>query len=107
MGLDELLEAVGVGSEVILPSQLGRVREAVPEMVLVAAVLEDAIRTYLRAGGKRREVVVYETREWIEDESMEPFSFLWSCDVLGLEAGILRTRLAAGLVRISSRAKRG
>jgi hypothetical protein len=76
------------------------------EMKLLMAVLEDAIRCYLRNAGAderqhRREFI--EVKNWFQSkESAGPagtFSFENLCDVLGLEPDRLLARLAIMTIR--------
>ena len=76
---------------------LQRPSEQTPELRLMAAVLEDAIRTFCRfagsqALGSRR--LFKETAEWFETSVVSwPFSFENICDALGLEAEWIRRLL--------------
>ena len=67
------------------------------ETRLVFAVLEDAIRTYLRLrdSSRRRDRVEFaEVARWFEARTgAVPFSFEYICEVLELEPGSFRTRL--------------
>jgi hypothetical protein len=68
------------------------------ERRLMLAVLEDAIRTLLLA---RRTAIprkrLLRDLEWVESTSQtEPFAFETICDVLGIDPGYLRGRLATG-----------
>jgi hypothetical protein len=85
----------GVG---ILPIQYGESRRrklpAEGERKLLFAVLEDAIRTYLRhrdsAVARNNEDFV-EAAEWLSsDEEDGPFAFVNVCEALGIEADCLR-----------------
>ena len=72
--------------------------EASGERRLMLAVLEDAIRTLLlaRRTALPRKRLVSELA-WLESRSRaEPFAFESICDVLGIDAGWLRGRLATG-----------
>lgn len=74
--------------------------EAFGERRLMLAVLEDAIRTVLlaqRSGVSRKRLL----RElaWLRSSNVsEPFAFESICDVLGLDASYLRSRLVRGAV---------
>jgi hypothetical protein len=69
------------------------------ETRLVFAVLEDAVRCYLRnvnsTRSSEREQFA-EVLRWFEAGagSNSPFSFEYVCDVLGIDAGSLRSRLS-------------
>jgi hypothetical protein len=62
------------------------------ELALVAAILEDAIRSLSRrdpSGPRRREFV--EARDWLLDDGRAwPFAFRNVCDLLGVDAAALR-----------------
>ena len=86
----------GVG---ILPVQFGESRRrklpSEGERKLLFAVLEDAIRTYLRhrdsglAARNNEEFV--EAVEWLSvDDDSSPFTFLNVCEALGIEPDCLR-----------------
>ena len=76
----------------------GMANEAFGERKLMLAVLEDALRTLLlakRAPVPRKRLM--NELAWLESTShAEPFAFESICDVLGIDAGYLRGRLAAG-----------
>ena len=82
-----------------LPAQywkaFARTQELGPEKRLLAAVLEDAVKSYRTlafAGGRR----FLEVEAWIfGDDHKNPFSFRNICDVLGLSASRLRQSLRA------------
>jgi len=87
----------GVG---ILPGQYGSMcRRKLPaegERRLLFAVLEDAIRCYLkhRDGDQacRKDPEFLEAARWLSsDEESGPFSFVTVCEVLGINADRLRT----------------
>ena len=106
--------------EQILPVQfaelLQRSAERTPELRLMAAVLEDAIRTLCRCTGSpgvRRQRLFSETADWFESPDVSwPFSFENICDALALEPGWVRRLLrrwqaaqtprAQGLAKIPS-----
>ena len=79
--------------EQILPVQfaesLQRSAERTPELRLMAAVLEDAIRTFCRCSGSagvRRRRLFRETADWFESPDVRwPCSFENICDALALE----------------------
>jgi hypothetical protein len=86
----------GVG---ILPIQYGESRRrklpSEGERKLLFAVLEDAIRTYLRHRDKgveaRNNEEFVEAAEWLSsDEEGGPFAFVNVCEALGIEADCLR-----------------
>lgn len=75
-----------------------RVARCEPEIRLVLAVFEDAIRllehgpAYATAGKwARREWA--DAMAWLKDDSVTPFSLAWCCDVLGWDAEAVRVRL--------------
>jgi len=106
--------------EQILPVQfaelLQRSVERTHELRLMAAVLEDAIRTFCRCSGSagvRRRRLFRETADWFESPDVSwPFSFENICDALALEPGWVRRLLrrwqaaqtprAQGLAKIPS-----
>ena len=87
--------------EQILPVQfaelLQRSSEPTPERRLMAAVLEDAIRTFCRCAdsrGVRRKRLFSGTADWFESPDVRwPFSFANICDALALEPGWVRRLL--------------
>jgi hypothetical protein len=76
---------------------LQRSAERTPELRLMAAVLEDAIRTFCRGPGSRgvrRQRLFRETADWFESSDVTwPFSFENICDALALEPGWVRRLL--------------
>jgi hypothetical protein len=64
----------------------------VSELALVAAILEDALRSLSRrdpAGPRGREFI--EARDWLLDDGRAwPFAFRNVCDLLGVDAAALR-----------------
>jgi len=68
-----------------------------PELRLMAAVLEDAIRTFCRCTGSRggpSQDEIQETAEWFESSDVTwPFSFENICAALGLESEWIRQLL--------------
>ena len=69
------------------------------ETRLVFAVLEDAVRCYVRNASSSRRAdreQFHEVIRWFNanDGSRSPFSFEYVCDVLGIEAAPLRSRLS-------------
>jgi hypothetical protein len=90
----------GVG---ILPIQYGESRRrklpSEGERKLLFAVLEDAIRTYLRHRDKgveaRNNEDFVEAAEWLSsDEEGGPFAFVNVCEALGIEADCLRAGIS-------------
>ena len=68
------------------------------ETRLVFAVLEDAVRCYVKSGASSRRSdreQFDEVQRWFHAEpgSRSPFSFEYVCDVLGIEPSALRARL--------------
>jgi hypothetical protein len=87
----------GIG---ILPSQYGNMcRKKLPaegERKLLFAVLEDAVRCYLknRDSGQtsRSDPEFLEAAEWLSsNEETGPFSYIKVCEALGINADFLRT----------------
>jgi hypothetical protein len=84
--------------ELLLPAQFyGRRRGARKldgERRLILAVLEDAVRTYVRLAasvrGRRR---LEEVRHWFDSTARHPFSFEHICEVLEADPEALRKRL--------------
>jgi hypothetical protein len=87
--------------DLVLPVQFNdltrRRRSADGELRLALAVLEDAVRTYVKGapprrrarGGKR----FLEVSDWFESNASSPFSFEYICEVLGTNPDSLRRRL--------------
>ncbi len=73
---------------------LQRASERTPELRLMAAVLEDAIRTFCRCAGSRgvrNQRLFRETAEWFDSSDASwPFGFENICDALGLEPDWIR-----------------
>jgi hypothetical protein len=65
---------------------------------LMRAVLHDAIHRYVR-----REV---ESMEWIADDGIDPFGFVFVCDELGIDARRLRAELPLWRDRMSKGASK-
>ena len=95
---DDLLPSIfqGIG---ILPAQYGNMcRRKLPsegERKLLFAVLEDAIRRYLRHrdGDEegRKDPEFLEAADWLSsDEESGPFAFVRVCEALGINADRLR-----------------
>ena len=85
----------------ILPDQFAHSRHQhtrrIPELSLMLAVLEDAIRTFSRSAGSRRrrhQRLFAEEAAWFESHDVErPFAFESICDALGLEPAWIRRGL--------------
>lgn len=92
--IDEFLERAGGTPESILPSQLIRNLDYTAEIRLVFAVLEDAIRVYVKYDPIGRKPPIYfDTLEWFYSDGWWPFSFLAVCQILDIEPGKFRQRL--------------
>ena len=84
---------------VLLPSQLAKHRERShsPELRLVVAMFEEALRCVIsfadaRRGRQRRDFL--EARDWFLDDGREwPFGFVNVCDLLGLDPEAVRQSL--------------
>ena len=92
--LNSIFEGIG-----ILPAQYGAMcRRKLPsqgERKLLFAVLEDAIRCYLKHRDsdaiRQMDPDFVEASEWLSsDEEIGPFSFVRVCDALGINADRLR-----------------
>lgn len=75
------------------------------ETRLVFAVLEDAVRCYVKTvnSSRRCDREQYdEVQRWFHAEAgiHSPFSFEYVCDVLGIEPAALRSRLGLSLIHI-------
>ena len=87
-----------LASEHLLPVQftelLQRPSGRTPELRLMAAVLEDAIRSFCQCAGSRgvrSQQLFRETAEWFESHDVSwPFAFENICDVLALEPDWIR-----------------
>lgn len=105
MELVERMEEMIGGHEqdILLPEQYNELRrrrhELQGEIKLMFAVLEDAIHCYLKlncmtAQSRRRRILLYEVREWINSKNSKGlFAYETLCEVLGVDAGRLRTVL--------------
>ncbi len=90
-----------LASEHLLPVQftelLQRPSGRAPELRLMAAALEDAIRSFCECAGSRgvrSQQVFRETAEWFESHDMSwPFAFENICDALALEPDWIRRLL--------------
>lgn len=97
--MDDLLDSMGAGPSLILPSQLARSQHATAEMRLYIAVLEDAIRIYKRDGAKRKPKIRDDVIEWFfDDGGRGPFSFRGICEVVGIDPDAFRDRVRADAV---------
>src|SRR3989442_9326100 len=91
-----------LASEHLLPVQftelLQRPSGRTPELRLMAAVLEDAIRSFCRCAGSRgvrSQRLFRETAEWFESYAVSwPFAFENICDALALEPDWIRGLLS-------------
>lgn len=92
--------------DLMLPAQFADVWRSSharpPEVRLIVAVLEDAVRCYrryLNGTRPRARRIFRETNEWFAaDEPQEPFSFVSICAILGIDpeafrAGLQRQRV--------------
>ena len=71
-----------------------------PEMRLVLALFEDALRSIARhptARNRREHREYLDARAWVQDNDREwPFAFANVCDLLGLEPSAVRQRVLLG-----------
>jgi hypothetical protein len=80
----------------VLPSQYGEIPgcHRIPEMHLVAAILEDALHciahyAHTRSGRRRRDFL--DAYQWVwKDQKDWPFAFSGVCELLGLEPAAVR-----------------
>lgn len=95
----------------ITPDQwldLNRRSHDAPELRLIIAVLEDAMRCVSGRGNVGADWQHYnrhreeEARAWLKDDSQGVFSFRWVTQALGLDATAVRARVAHG-VRLQRR----
>jgi hypothetical protein len=78
-----------------LPAQGTRV--CLPEISLVAAIFEDAVRCLQRASRGVTHRQFSEAFDWIASERRDwPFAFVNVCDLLGVDAKAVRKRLRIG-----------
>src|SRR5215831_21084125 len=98
--------------DTLLASQyFDRVRGRAPrdaERRLMIAVLEDAVRIYLKHAGSEGEAgeLFRETEEWVEDRTADHlYAFENICAVLDLDAEYLRRGLGARKARVCGRAE--
>ena len=85
--------------EAVLPVQHRSLRWS-PEQYLIWAVFVEGLRAILgkpfRVGSKEDHVTPLlqeEAREWMNSNEIRPFSFLWTCQALGLDPSATRTRI--------------
>lgn len=80
-------------------------RRRVPEITLVAAVLENAVRSLERQNGGVTREQVEETLTWIDSDREDwPFAFVNVCEILGMNASRVRKNLrAVGLSNLEER----
>jgi hypothetical protein len=72
-------------------------RMCLPEISLIAAIFEDAVRCVQRTGRGVTHQQSSEAFEWIASERRDwPFAFINVCDFLGMDATAVRTRLRVG-----------
>lgn len=94
---------VGFAPDFLVPSQfydLTRRRSGLDgETRLVYAVLEDAVRCYVKHAGAThgmRRALFDEVEGWFHAQTMAgPFSFAYVCDVLGVDPDFLRSQLTS------------
>ena len=87
--------------DVVLPAQFNdlirRRHNADGEVRLALAVLEDAIRTYIKCAPPRRsragKKMFEEVAEWFRSRGCGPFSFEYICELLDMHSDSLRKRL--------------
>jgi hypothetical protein len=88
-----------IAPDVLLPCQQAERSHLDGESRLVLAVLEDAIRTYLKFKNREHKGPAYfETLLWFASDGMGPFSFLAICETFGFDARMFRKRLSEGKV---------
>ena len=96
--IEKLADPEELASEHLVPSQftelLQRSSERTPELKLMGAVLEDAIRSFCQCAGSpgvRSQKLFRETAEWFESHDVSwPFAFENICDALALEPNWIR-----------------
>lgn len=87
--------------DVVLPVQFNdlirRRRHCDGETRLALAVLEDAIRIYIKCGSSRRgrsgKKLFLEVSDWFQSRAHGPFSFEYICELLDVHSESLRRRL--------------
>lgn len=92
----EPLDALGSGSDVLLPSQYYDKDKATRTPIgrLMLAILEDALRCLQRRGmGTRSNLAAEEAYDWLYGAGTGIFSFDGVCDYLGIEPEYLRKGL--------------
>lgn len=79
----------------ILPEQFFSESRFIPEQKLMLAVLEEALRCYVRTPASvSRRRLAQEAQEWFESADKKwPFSFLCICEALNLKPDYVRARL--------------
>ena len=107
LGGTDLLEAEGYFTRIaralvemdplcIMPSQFFRVQDSPsqPELALMCAVLEDAVRVWRKYHGRKHpqaRFLAHEAREWMEsDDRRSPFAFLNICAAIGFDPEAVR-----------------
>jgi hypothetical protein len=81
----------------VLPSSQRGARVRLPEVSLVAAIFEDAVRCAQRTGRSVTHRQSEEAHEWIASERRDwPFAFVNVCDFLGVDAERVRMQLRIG-----------
>ena len=96
--IEKLADPEELASEHLVPSQftelLQRSSERTPELKLMGAVLEDAIRCFCQCAGSpgvRSQRMFRETAEWFESHDVSwPFAFENICEALALEPDWIR-----------------
>jgi hypothetical protein len=75
-----------------------RTATSLPEISLVAAIFDDAVRCARRSGLSVTHRQSEEALEWIASERRDwPFAFANVCDFLGMDAHVVRMRLGMGV----------
>src|SRR2546425_8015641 len=96
--IEEPADPQELASEHLLPAQftelLHRSSERTPELKLMGAVIEDAIRCFCQCAGSpgvRSQRLFRETAEWFESRDVSwPFAFDNLCEALALEPDWIR-----------------
>lgn len=92
--IDDFLDTLGGAQESVLPTQVINNINYSGETRLVFAILEDAIRVFLRYDPVGNKPPIYfDTMTWFYSDGWWPFSFLSVCEILGIDAGAFRKRL--------------
>ena len=98
---DDTMRMIGVEAVTGGESRTGQLTGT---KALMLAVLEDAIRSYLR--GSR--LIARDAEFWIESHKRQsPFSFVVVCEILGLDPGAVRTSLQRMKAEAAAGKKRG